>query len=165
MKILVVSDSHSSLYLMRGCIKAVKPDCLIHLGDYYDDGRILHEENPDTLFYQVPGNCDCSFGFNLKDETLLITIAGVKFMLTHGHRFRVKSGLDSLISYARDNNVNAVMFGHTHIPLCSREADGIWVLNPGAAGVCGGSAGVIDVQQGKISACRIIGQADFKDFV
>ena len=165
MKILVLSDSHSTLSFMRHCINAVKPDAIVHLGDHFDDGIAMKEEYPAIPLYQVPGNCDCSFGFNLKDETLLITIAGVKFMLTHGHRFRVKSGLDSLISYARDNNVNAVMFGHTHIPLCSREADGIWVLNPGAAGFCGGSAGVIDVQQGKISACRIIGQADFKDFV
>ena len=44
MKILVLSDSHSSLSYMRLCIEAVKPDIMIHLGDYYDDAEAIAEE-------------------------------------------------------------------------------------------------------------------------
>ena len=39
MTILVFSDSHSSLSFMRRCVDSVKPDALIHLGDYYEDGH------------------------------------------------------------------------------------------------------------------------------
>lgn len=55
MKILVLSDSHSALQFMRQCVESVKPDAIIHLGDFFDDGVVIHEENPDIPFYQVPG--------------------------------------------------------------------------------------------------------------
>ena len=58
MKILVLSDSHSTLSFMRHCIEKVKPDAIVHLGDHFDDGEAMHEENPGIPFYQVPGNCD-----------------------------------------------------------------------------------------------------------
>ena len=58
MKLLVLSDSHSSLRFMRLCMDKVKPEGVIHLGDYYDDGEVLKEEYPGVLFRQVPGNCD-----------------------------------------------------------------------------------------------------------
>ena len=54
MKILVLSDSHSALQFMRQCVESVKPDAIIHLGDFFDDGVVIHEENPDIPFYQVP---------------------------------------------------------------------------------------------------------------
>ena len=69
MKILVFSDSHSSLWFMRQCVRLLKPDCLIHLGDYAEDGSVIHDENPDILFYQVPGNCDGFYGGHPEDFT------------------------------------------------------------------------------------------------
>ena len=44
MKILVLSDSHSTLSFMRRCIESVKPDAIIHLGDHFDDGIAMKEE-------------------------------------------------------------------------------------------------------------------------
>ena len=61
MKILVLSDSHSGLRFMRQCIDAVKPNAVIHLGDYYDDGQAMAQEYPHLYFYAVPGNCDRHF--------------------------------------------------------------------------------------------------------
>ena len=58
MKILVLSDSHSTLNFMRRCIDAVKPDTIVHLGDHYDDAEAMKEEYPRIPLYQVPGNCD-----------------------------------------------------------------------------------------------------------
>ena len=50
MKILVLSDSHSALRFMRQCIDAVKPNAVIHLGDYYDDGQAMAQEYPTIHF-------------------------------------------------------------------------------------------------------------------
>ena len=50
MKILVLSDSYSALQFMRQCVESVKPDAIIHLGDFFDDGVVIHEENPDIPF-------------------------------------------------------------------------------------------------------------------
>ena len=58
MTILVLSDSHSSLRFMRQCADTIRPDVLVHLGDYFDDAVVLKEEYPQILVYQVPGNCD-----------------------------------------------------------------------------------------------------------
>ena len=50
MKLLVFSDSHSALFFMRRCIDAVRPDVIIHLGDFYEDGQVIKAEYPDILF-------------------------------------------------------------------------------------------------------------------
>ena len=41
-RILVLSDSHSGNSFMRWCVDTVKPDAIVHLGDYYEDGCDLH---------------------------------------------------------------------------------------------------------------------------
>lgn len=45
-KILVLSDSHAGRSFMRLAVKAVKPDAVIHLGDFYEDGEALAQEYP-----------------------------------------------------------------------------------------------------------------------
>ena len=34
-RILVLSDSHSGTSFMRWCVDHVKPDAIVHLGDYF----------------------------------------------------------------------------------------------------------------------------------
>lgn len=165
MKILVLSDSHSSLRFMRECIAKIKPDCVMHLGDYYDDGTTIAAENPQLSFYRVPGNCDmfrCPPG---EPEILVTNVDGIAFYMTHGHKHSVKSGIERLLAAARASEAQVVLFGHTHSALCRREPDGLLIMNPGASGFGGGSAGVLEIEQGKITACRIIGQADLESCV
>lgn len=160
MNILVLSDSHSALSFMRRCVEAMKPDAIVHLGDYYDDGQALKEEFPGIPFYQVPGNCDryrCPPG---QPEILVERVFGVDLYLTHGHKHSVKSYLGALLRDARACRVQAVLYGHTHVPDCHREEDGLWVLNPGSCGYFGGSAGLICVQSGKITGCRLLTDGD-----
>ncbi len=161
MKILVCSDSHSSLSFMRRCIRSVKPDMLIHLGDYYDDGEIIHEEYPQIPFYQVPGNCDRYRCPPNAPEILTTHARGPKLYMTHGHRHYVKQSIGMLLADARKAEAQAVLYGHTHIPDCHREPDGLWVLNPGSCGGSG-SAGVIEVEDQKICACYLICQNDLE---
>ena len=85
MTILVFSDSHSSLGFMRRCMETVRPDGVIHLGDYFDNGEVIREENPGIPFYQVPGNCDRYRCPPDQPEILIDRIFGVDFYLTHGH--------------------------------------------------------------------------------
>lgn len=160
MKILVLSDSHSAIRFMRQCVEAVKPDAIIHLGDYFDDGAVIHEENPGTLFYQVPGNCDrfrCASG---QPEILVQPVLGVNLYMTHGHRHGVKMGLGALLKDARVSGVDAVLYGHTHQADCRREPDGLWILNPGSCGYYGGTAGLIQVKDKAIISCSILREED-----
>lgn len=160
MTILVLSDSHSTLRFMRRCVDTIQPDALIHLGDYFDDGTVLKEEYPQIPFYQVPGNCDryrCPPG---QPEILVDSICGVRVYMTHGHRHQVKIGIGALLKDARTARVDAVLYGHTHAADCHREDDGLWVMNPGSCGYYGGSAGVIEVRDGKIITCKVLKEND-----
>lgn len=162
MKILVLSDSHSALSFMRLCIERCRPDAVIHLGDYFDDGSAMAEENTGIPFYQVPGNCDryrCCHG---QPEMVMVTLGGVPLYLTHGHRHGVKSGTEALIAAARHAGAGAVLYGHTHRADCRRE-DGLWVLNPGSCGYFGGSAGLLEIEHEEIRSCRILRQEDLEE--
>ena len=160
MTILVLSDSHSTLFFMRRCIQSVKPDSLIHLGDHFDDGEAMKEEFPGIPFYQVPGNCDRYRCRPDQPEILIQPVLGVNLYMTHGHRHSVKSYLGALLRDARRAGVEAVLYGHTHVADCHREEDGLWVLNPGSCGYFGGTAGLIEVQNRHITGCRILKEED-----
>lgn len=162
MKILVLSDSHAALGFMRLSIAAVKPDAVIHLGDFFDDGTAMAEENPHIRFYQVPGNCDRYRCAPWQAELLSCRIGGVMMYMTHGHKHGVKSGTARLLADARKSGAQIVLYGHSHRPECVQEEDGLWVLNPGTCGSYGGSVGLIQVQDNRILSCRILRQEELE---
>lgn len=162
MKILVFSDSHASTSFMCQCIDRIKPDTVVHLGDYHRDCDTIAEEFPHIPLIQVPGNCDMHSYWGCDPEIRLAELDGVRFLMTHGHRHGVKMGLYRLLADARKYQVQAVLFGHTHMALCQQEEDGLWVLNPGPAS-WGGSAGLITTGHGKILRCALLKAEDLKD--
>ena len=160
MKVLIFSDSHAGLHFMRHCVKTLRPDAIVHLGDFYEDGQVVQQENFHLPFQQVPGNCDryrCPFG---APEVVCCSFGGVRCFMTHGHNHRVKAGTGALIADARRAGAQLVLYGHTHQGDCRQLEDGMWILNPGACGSFGGSVGVVEIEAEKISACRILTQAD-----
>ena len=165
MRILVLSDSHASLLFMRQCMDAVRPDAVIHLGDYFEDGRVLAEEKPQVSLYQVPGNCDQYREGGDSAPILCPMLGGVKLYLTHGHLHRVKLSRYSLLTAARQAGAAAVLYGHTHEPECRIEEDGLLVLNPGSCGYGGGSAAVLELTDGKIRNYRLLRQCDLEEMV
>ena len=162
MKILVMSDSHSSLGFMRECVTRVSPDVIVHLGDHYDDCTVLAEENPHIRFYQVPGNCDRFLPAGWQPEILCCSLGGVMCYMTHGHAHSVKSGESRLMAAAKETGAKVVMYGHTHEPVCKYE-DGVLVLNPGSCRGYGGSVALLEIQNYEISSCRILWQEDIAE--
>jgi putative phosphoesterase len=150
---------------MFRCVRKVKPDAIIHLGDYFDDAQTLQEEFPHIRLYQVPGNCDRFHVPPSAQEILIMPVFGVELYMTHGHRHNVKMFTGSLLADARKARAAAALYGHTHIADCRQEEDGLWVLNPGSAGSYSGSAGIMEIQDGKIINCRIITAADLEEMV
>lgn len=164
MRILVLSDSHSSMSFMRRCIDKTSPDMIMHLGDHYDDGETIREEYSHIAFAQVPGNCDRYRSPEDALEILLIPVDGVRIYMTHGHLHGVKRDTYRLLLEARKACADAVLYGHTHVPDCRRENDGLWVLNPGSCGYFGGSAGLIEIENKRILTCQILRQDDLEGF-
>lgn len=162
MKILVMSDSHAGLSFMRRAIQAVKPDAVVHLGDYYDDAEAMSEENPSIRFHMVPGNCDRHRMIRYEPDILCYDVCGVRLYMTHGHNHQVKMTRLRLVADARAVGAAAALYGHTHVADCQQLEDGMWLLNPGSCGSSGGSVGLIETDGEKIKACRLLRQADLE---
>ena len=145
---------------MRKCVEKIKPDAVVHLGDYYDDAETLQEMFPHIRLHQVAGNCDTYRAPIHAKQKLCYCVGGVMTFMTHGHRQYVKSGIDTLLSEARKYGAKLVLYGHTHIPDCHMEQDGIWVLNPGSAG---SSAGIFETDGQQVTACYILTEKELED--
>ncbi|NBI11715.1 YfcE family phosphodiesterase [Colidextribacter sp. OB.20] len=150
MKLLVFSDSHRSLSGMYAAIDRCQPQQVIHLGDMMYDAEEVAEHYPRLPFCMVPGNCD---GWGLAVPVKKnITLGGKSILLSHGHRWNVKSGYDAAIADARAVGADILLFGHTHIPLLEQLEDGLWMMNPGPAR---SSFGLIEIENGEIS-CSLL---------
>ena len=160
MKVLVLSDSHSTRGIMRSAIAQVRPNAIVHLGDHYEDGEIIAEENMHIPVYQVPGNCDAYRCFG-KPELLCLDVCGVRMFMTHGHRQHVKQTLGLLVNQATEMGAAIALYGHTHVADIHREKNGLWVMNPGACGSYGGSVGLVEIEGGQILRCSILSADGF----
>ena len=129
MKLVIFSDSHRSLRGMRDAVESEQPDYVLHLGDLEEDARLLAQEYPTLAVAAVPGNCDFNF---VSPAVKQLTYGGVSVLMAHGHNWNVKQGYAAAIQAARSCKANILLFGHTHIPCCTQEEDGLWVVNPGS---------------------------------
>lgn len=159
MKILVFSDSHNSIINMKIAIEKHKRNCdaVVFLGDGLKDIEQIKDLYPQIAFFIVKGNCDM-FCSDIPAEKIL-TLDGVKFLITHGHLHGVKYGYEKITRVAYDCGADVVLFGHTHVP-CDEvrelEDKKIRLFNPGSAhgegrfGVINISNGVVITSHGKI---------------
>lgn len=129
MKILIVTDSHGNTNKIYDIISQESPNIIIWTGDHSWDGEECSFAFPDIKFYIVRGNCDI-FDRKFNDNEIL-DIDGIKIFITHGHLYNVKKEMYTLEAIAERYYVDAVCFGHTHIPYYE-EKNGIKYFNPGA---------------------------------
>ena len=132
MKIAVFSDTHGSTARMLRAAEELRPDALVHLGDYERDADCLGKAYPGVPLYRVCGNCDVS---PHAPTELVVEFGPVRALLCHGHRYAVDWGrLDSLCYAAQEKGCTLALFGHTHRAE-NTELGGVKLVNPGTAGV------------------------------
>lgn len=157
MKVLVLSDSHGAI--LDSQINEIQEhgiyDILIHCGDKYKDAQKFADKLNIKVIYQVPGNCD----FDVHNKLLVIAkvIENKNVLITHGHIYNVKENMQKLIKFAKDNNADAVLYGHTH-QAYNEIIDNILFFNPGSTifpkdGRA--SFGIIDIEDSKIKSIII----------
>lgn len=155
LRIVAVSDLHGRSSALEKIIEQQpKIDALFFMGDGMDCAMHVMAFYPDIPFYATNGNCD---GFSLSAEVKTANIGGKKIIYCHGHGFSVKHSLDALKAYARAQNADLCLFGHTHTAYHAFE-DGIHFLNPGSPSKpvdSHASYAVIDIYNGQIF-CNII---------
>lgn len=128
MRILVLSDTHRHLEPMKRAIARAGPvDYIFHLGDNRADAGQISKYS-DAKVVCVRGNCD-----SIGETEQTVFLEGQKLLLTHGHSYAVKYSLDRLSYLAEERQADAVLFGHTHMPL-TEYAGGRLLYNPGSVG-------------------------------
>lgn len=129
-KYLVLSDSHGFTSKMAGVVlKENEIDDIIFLGDGERDIAAVKNMFPKKRYFRVSGNCD--FGSRL-EKFLTINHGDKRIGICHGHLFRVKESLNRLISHGEKAGLDAVLFGHTHMPTSLKTPSGLILLNPGS---------------------------------
>lgn len=129
MKIGLISDTHGHRPALEAAVKAVGTVALwLHAGDYSQDAALLAKLSGVEVV-AARGNCD---GMSQAKPDEFVAVGGKKLWLTHGHRYHVRGGSDELAWWAKEFEVDAAVYGHTHIGEI-RQVNGIWIINPGSA--------------------------------
>lgn len=136
LKIVIMSDSHGNNGIVREVLEMEKPDMLIHCGDVERDWSEIEKAagSPRTPVIFAVGNCDNSWEINKMTNVkpkAIYKLRGHQFLVTHGHRYGVSYGLETINLLAQENQCDIVCFGHTHT-VTNVEYDGIHFLNPGS---------------------------------
>jgi len=141
-----MSDSHGNKDALLKATALESPGIILHLGDHDRDCYIIEWEFPEIPLRSVKGNCDRqSSGLDIDEFTL----GGIRFFMTHGHLYRVKTGLTYMLDSVACRGMDVVLFGHTHIPYSS-VYESFSVVNPGSIGMGGKTYAVLEIKNGKI---------------
>lgn len=152
MKIGIISDSHGDNSAVEMAVKHMTGvDAIIHLGDYARDGKYIKKLYPGQL-YVVSGNCDFFTDADTPSE-LVLEMEGKRFLVTHGHKYRVKDGLNTLYYKGQELGADIVLFGHTHSSQIV-GVGGMVLLNPGSVSRPRNTKrptyGIIEISKGNI---------------
>ena len=150
MRILVFSDTHGRIDEALFIMKHLETDIIIHLGDVLKDAYDI-DALTDARVYYIAGNNDFFSGISTER---IVEIEGFKLLLTHSHDYGTKDKKEKLVKRAKEENCDAVLFGHTHKSF-NETIDGILVFNPGSTSKPRGdkkSYGVIEIEDGKMKA-------------
>lgn len=148
-KIGVISDTHliSGADLSASLLDELSYMYMIfHLGDIVTMD-VLYELEQLADVIAVSGNMDRYDVRAQLPEKRIITVEGVRFGLMHGSS-AAKNLEDRVYKYLLPDNLDVMLFGHSHIPY-SKDKNGVLLFNPGSAKE--GNYGIIEVENGKVA--------------
>ena len=136
MRIAIIADTHlpkGARRLPRGCIERLREaDLIVHGGDF-TRLEVLKELQSYSQVIAVHGNVDDSEVRSALPESTEAQFEGIRIALIHdagparGRAERLRR---------RFPDADAVVFGHSHIPLHEFGPDGFQVFNPGSPTEC-----------------------------
>jgi putative phosphoesterase len=131
-QIAIVSDTHlprGARRLPAGCVARLQAaDLIVHAGDLIELS-VLSELEAHGVVVAVHGNIDDLEVQAALPESTVIELPGARIGLVHdagpagGRLRRLRK---------RFPNADAVVFGHSHIPLHERDGNGFQIFNPGS---------------------------------
>ena len=125
----ITADTHSRPLPARMIKDFAQADIIIHAGDFCAYADYLEFKRFVSL-KAVRGNMDDARLRKLLPERLIVEWEGRNIGVYHGEG-RPDQVLDGVIAQFKGELVDAVVFGHSHIPF-NREIDGVLYINPGS---------------------------------
>ena len=119
MDVLIVSDTHGRWDRLAELLRRTDAAMLLFLGDGLRDLEVVPEE---MAVRAVRGNCDF-IGRDLP-ETRIENLGTCCVFMTHGHRFGVKSSVETAAIAAAQAGADILLYGHTHQPLHRTLSEG-----------------------------------------
>lgn len=129
MKIGITGDTHGDIACIRQIVKLAPPvEQWLHTGDHAMDATVLAKLSGLPIS-KVLGNCD--YDSNIANIDEIFVWEGFKIWLTHGHRYMGHTHIEELVWWAKQLDVDIVIYGHTHIPMKKYYGDKL-LINPGS---------------------------------
>ncbi|HET7772091.1 MAG TPA: metallophosphoesterase family protein [Chloroflexota bacterium] len=133
MRLAIISDTH----LPRGArriperclLELERADLILHAGDFSNIEVLRALEELGKPVHAVHGNTDDALLRVRLPQTRLVIAGGAKIAMVHDAG-PAKGRLERM--RRRFPNADAVVFGHSHIPLHEGAGDGFQIFNPGS---------------------------------
>jgi putative phosphoesterase len=162
MLIAVISDTHlprGARRLPEACVERIAAaDLLLHAGDFstLDVLRELEAIGPPLL--GVHGNVDSAELRRLLPAERVVEAEGARIAMVHDAGPR--SGRLARLRARFGDRADAVVFGHSHVPLHEQADDGFQILNPGSPTerrrAPAHTMGLIRIASG-LASCEVVG--------
>ncbi|HSF47282.1 MAG TPA: metallophosphoesterase family protein [Burkholderiales bacterium] len=135
MMIGLVADTHMPRFgralpaALREGLAASQVELILHMGDFTARfvAELFHEIAP---FDTVAGNNDGEEIVHRFGRRKILEVSGARIGMVHGDG-RGKSTLDRAIDAFSGERLDAILFGHSHIPYCQKHGP-TWLINPGS---------------------------------
>ena len=134
MLIAIIADTHmprGSRRLPAACVERIaRADLLLHAGDFATLTVLRELEAIGPPLAGVHGNVDSDELRRLLPAERVIEAAGARIALTHDAGPR--AGRLERMRRRFGDRADALVFGHSHLPLHERAEDGFQIFNPGS---------------------------------
>jgi hypothetical protein len=136
MKVAIISDTHlprGGRRLPQACVERLRlADMILHAGDLVAVAVLAELEALGPPVFAVHGNVDADDVRARLPERRVVDAGGVRIGMVHDAG-PARGRLERLRSGFAPDGCAAVVFGHSHIPLHERSADGgFQIFNPGS---------------------------------
>ena len=134
MVIAVISDTHmprGARRLPEACVERIaSADLLLHGGDLMTIDVLRELEGIGPPVAAVHGNMDTAELRRLLPAERIVEAGGARIAMLHDAGPR--AGRLARMERRFGNQADAVVFGHSHLPLHERAPDGFQIFNPGS---------------------------------
>ena len=156
MRLAIISDTHlpkGRRALPEGCVARLRSaDAILHAGDFAVPSVLEDLRGLGPPVHAVHGNVDAPELRSQLPAALDVTFGDVTIGIVHDAG-EARGRLPR--ARARFPTADAVIFGHSHLPLLERDEDGFQIFNPGSPTerrrAASHTMGVAGVGDGRIS--------------